>query len=102
MEMEKFQKWKKKIKRRKDEKKTSSIGIVFSLEIIGEVKMDQNGKSMGVEMKLLWKWFGNGLDLEMVWKWSWLMASTRVEMAKTAKRQNDKTATKSAPLLSIL
>jgi len=63
----KISKMEKKIKRRKDEKKT--------LEIIGEVKMDQNGKSMGVEMKLLWKWFGNGLDLEMKWR----------------KQQNDKT-----------
>jgi len=65
----------KKIKRRKDEKKT--------LKMIGEVKMDQNGKSMGVERN----WFGNGL--EMVWKWSWLMASTRVETAKTTKRRQN-------------
>jgi len=65
----------KKIKRRKDEKKT--------LKMIGEVKMDQNGKSMGVKRN----WLGNGL--EMIWKWSWLMASTRVETAKTTKRRQN-------------
>jgi hypothetical protein len=69
----KISKMEKKIKRRKDEKKT--------LEIIGEVKMDQNGKSMGVERNC----FGNGLEMVWIWKWN----GENGENGKTTKwRQN--------------
>jgi len=35
--------------------------------MFGEVKMDQNGKSMGwkeIGLEMVWKWFGNGLEMK--------------------------------------
>jgi len=82
MEMEKLKNGKKnkKTKRRK--------------ENIEDDRRGQNGskwKKYGCGKKLVWKWFGNGLEMVMANGFN-----------KSRNGENDKTATKSAPLLSIL